>query len=1071
MAHKSMMKPRNLTLSLAAALVALTTSAALAEEAGPMGVYQNDGETYFSLSLSADAPTKVEGRNIVVLFDTSASQTGMYRDTALAALEGLLGSLGAEDRVQLLAADLEARPMNNRFSPAGSADLKGAVDKLRGVAPLGSTDMEQALTTAADLLKTSGADNRVVVYIGDGVSAANLLRGSSFARLADKLREDRVSVDSYAIGPKRDAELLAAIANQSGGNLYVDGPMVWADAAAGVTPDRATAENERRGAQAGRTLAAWAQGNVVWPTATTVSDSIAAIYPAKLPPLRSDRDSIVIGRLADGAKSVSIETSVDGQPLAWRRDVADPSESNAYLAELVERAQGDAGVSLPTLGTAGLDEAGRMLNVSVDGLTDIAEQAVAAGDRQGAASIAEAVLRRDPGNLRAQTVQRVVNKQPQASTEPPKEAADDLKMTRVAQAESSPAFGDAIVVQESGPVVYEQAPMEYEQGPIVYEQAPGQIIYDSVPGQIIPGQIIFEESDFPPAASVADDSLLDAVQQQNRVLAKQLEKEVQVALSEARDIMSNSPQEAIQSLKLMMQSIENAPELLADVRASLVDRLQSALRQASRAAAIKDDLDRQREEAVASGRERRLLLDRMAQDRERMKQLMDRFNALMDEGQYAQAEEVAEFVGEIDRVGVTAVAADQWASLSRYHHHNVTIRDRKAKMWIESMSLVEAAAIPFPDEPPIVYPDAEFWREITNRRKTYDSVSITGDSASERRIAEALSSPLNTTGLDFVEAPLEEVVDFLRTEYGIEIQLDQNALDDLGIGSDEPVTVSLRNISLRSAMRIMLKQLELTYIIADEVLLITTEEEAETRLTTKVYSVGDLVIDKTPLQTFGGGGGGQQGGIGGQQGGGGGFGGGGGQGGGGFGGGGGGQFSVPEDLVLTKRPAAPSSAAPVSVQQPQAPAKQARPARKTTAIQVDESIPADQFWDQYFGSTEPDAAAVRAASRGLMKKGQHDQVIALVQSALRHGQPQPWMYEALGITMQLSGASPPEVERAIMSAADFSSTPEELMLVSHYLIKLDLDRRAIQVLQQVVKLDPQRVRGVPVGPQGGRADR
>ncbi|WP_197531434.1 VWA domain-containing protein [Posidoniimonas corsicana] len=1014
----------SLVIALAAALL---PAAAQAGQVGPVGVYQHEsGDTYFSMSLSADfgAEPAQAGRNIAVLFDTSASQTGMYRTTALSALKAMLGKLRAEDRVRLYAVDLEARPMGDRFSPAGSAALGAAVEKLKHETPLGSTDLNKALKAAAHDLEESNASNRVVVYIGDGVSAANLLRGPSFAGLISELRDGRVSVNSYAIGPQRDAELLAAIANGTGGNLYVDGAMSLADEASGVTLERANEENARRGAQVGRTLASWAQAEVVWPKSVAVSDSISELYPAELPPMRSDRDSIVVGRLKPDAKQIQISASLGHadrpQPSAWRHAVPEASEANAYLSQLVGQAESDQGVSLPTLGTAGLNEVARTLNAGVEQLTNLAEKAVATGDSKSANQIAEAVLRRDPGNLRAKTVKRVVARKTGESDEPTDNRAD-LNMVRVAQVEvvDAPALGDPVVVYDSAEPYY-------------------------------------DPSGLPPADVVRDDEFLTAVEKQNRIMAEQLRKEVQVAISEARDIMSRSPQDAIQSLKLMAQSIQNAPELLADVRASLSDRLEMALRQASRAASIKDELDRQSEEAIAAARERMQLLDSMEQNREREKQLMDRFNALMDEEQYAQAEEVAEIVRTIDPEGVTPVAADQWAAFSRYHYQNQQLRALRAKAWIETLAQVEQSAIPFPDNPPIVYPDAEFWRQITESRKKYESVGITGKSDSEERIAEALASPLTSAGLDFLDTPLEEVVDFLRTEYEIEIQLDETALDDLGIGTDEPVTVNLRNISLRSALRLMFKQLELTYVIADEVLLITTEEEAETRLTVRVYNVGDLVIDKTPIPALGGaggGGGGFGGGGGGLGGGGGGFGGGGGGlggGGGGFGGGGG-AFSVPEDLVLTKRAVPTNASAPAVVAEP---VRKAKRAAKPSPIKIDDSIPADQFWADYFEAGEVDPAAVRETSRQLMKRGDHAGVVALIQNALRHGQPQPWMYEALGIAMQVAGNSPHDVERAIMSAVDFSSSADELILISHYLTKLELDSRAIQVLQQAVKLDP-----------------
>src|SRR4029077_4314821 len=150
----------------------------------------------------------------------------------------------------------------------------------------------------------------------------------------------------------------------------------------------------------------------------------------------------------------------------------------------------------------------------------------------------------------------------------------------------------------------------------------------------------------------------------------------------------------------------------------------------------------------------------------------------------------------------------------------------------------------------------------------------------------------------------------LQDEYGIPIQIDGPALADAGLTPQEPMTVNLHNIALRSALKLMLKDHKLTYIIQDEVLIITTPEQAETQLVAKVYPVADLML---PIQipSIGGGLGGGGGSMGGGQGGGGLGGGGGGGlgggGGGGLGGGGGGQFSVPgEDKPAAKTQESPA---------------------------------------------------------------------------------------------------------------------------------------------------------------------
>ena len=52
------------------------------------------------------------------------------------------------------------------------------------------------------------------------------------------------------------------------------------------------------------------------------------------------------------------------------------------------------------------------------------------------------------------------------------------------------------------------------------------------------------------------------------------------------------------------------------------------------------------------------------------------------------------------------------------------------------------------------------------------------------------------------------------------------------------VTADLSGVSLRSALRIILGELDLTYVIRDEILMITTPEEAELQEVTKLYPVG-----------------------------------------------------------------------------------------------------------------------------------------------------------------------------------------------------------------------------------------
>ena len=66
------------------------------------------------------------------------------------------------------------------------------------------------------------------------------------------------------------------------------------------------------------------------------------------------------------------------------------------------------------------------------------------------------------------------------------------------------------------------------------------------------------------------------------------------------------------------------------------------------------------------------------------------------------------------------------------------------------------------------------------------------------------------TELEFVDQPLIDVIEYLKERHNIEIVLDAKALLDAGIGFDTPITRNIRGISLKSALELVLGELDLT---------------------------------------------------------------------------------------------------------------------------------------------------------------------------------------------------------------------------------------------------------------------
>jgi hypothetical protein len=969
------------------------------------------GERYFALSLKPDnLGPPAAAYDVVVLFDTSASQAGMYRDDAIAALEAMVGTFGPGDRVKLIAVDLNAIPLTSGFVAPTSAEMQQALRKLDLRTPLGSTDMIAALQGAIDSFGPASTNPRSVVYFGDGVSRANVIESKEFDAIVKDLVANRAAVSSMAIGPSRDGRLLATLANHTGGMLYLD-------------------SDQNTGQDAGVAMAQAARGTVMWPVAATLPASVRESYPKQMPPLRADRDSILIGMLdAAGTGSLTVTYEANGKAIeqSWKLTPEAPNADFGFLPELVDRSRPNGGLSLPTVGSAGLREAAQVMTSSAEQLAELGGHALRTGDLSSARSAATAAVARDPGNPHAVAVLDATDKLAAA----PAGAEASLSLINL---QADGASGAADLFRE----------FEGDSG-----------------------------------------AFLDKVETEKRVQSEAIQAEVETGLSEARRKMSSDPEIARQALKVLLERVDTEPDLGAEVRSQLSGRIQSALREAGRIRVEVENRRTHAEENKAAAVEADRLVEDLARKRQKIKQLLDRFNALLEEGNFYSAEtDIADQVQELEP-GLPTGRVALWNARNLKNFHGLTrLRDLHHRNFVDAMYQVEVSADPFPDEPPIVYPDPAVWEQLTLRRKKYASVDLAGKSgSSETRILQALD---HETTFDYLDQPFKDVIEDISFSHNIPIVIDTKALEDFGIDTGTPITRTLKGISLRSALRLMLNELELTYIIKDEVLQITTPENAEAQLITKVYPVGDLVI---PIISgggqFGGGGGGIQGGGGGGfggGGGGGGFGGGGGGfggGGGGFGGGGGGGFFAVEDelsLGSNTEPKAPVTAPkqPVVVP-PTAVSSVVRPIK----LERKDGESHYDAWNAHFSAHRDDSAAervehakqVRETVRQLQssaksrlnandEKGSNaklQEIVVLTQAAVRGGAPQPWMYEAMSIAMLASGAPVEEVERALMSAVDFSTNDEEILHVASYMSRIGLESRALKLYREIASVNPMR---------------
>lgn len=111
----------------------------------------------------------------------------------------------------------------------------------------------------------------------------------------------------------------------------------------------------------------------------------------------------------------------------------------------------------------------------------------------------------------------------------------------------------------------------------------------------------------------------------------------------------------------------------------------------------------------------------------------------------------------------------------------------------------------------------------------------------EERIRSELGEK---TVVSFIETPLEDVVRFIAEKHDIPVIVDQRAMEEIGLSTDVPITMDLRNVSLRSTLKLILRDLDMTYVVKDEVLMVTTVEAAEKNLILKTYKFPDDLSDR-----------------------------------------------------------------------------------------------------------------------------------------------------------------------------------------------------------------------------------
>ena len=204
------------------------------------------------------------------------------------------------------------------------------------------------------------------------MSAGAAFNEEVFESTVEKLVDARVPVSSFGVGAYVNTPLLGALANRTGGYV-VDG----------------TSSAQEAGAE----LANAATATVFFPEDVSLTIGDADVYPNPLPPIRSDRETYLVGQTAEELEALTLSIPAvvnDGREadVEWNVSPKASERNNQYLYQLVQEASANNGATFAVAGRSLLTDRQVALNDVADDAADLAQQAANFGDVVSAERIA-----------------------------------------------------------------------------------------------------------------------------------------------------------------------------------------------------------------------------------------------------------------------------------------------------------------------------------------------------------------------------------------------------------------------------------------------------------------------------------------------------------------------------------------------------------------------------------------------------------------------------------------------------------------------------------------------------------
>ncbi len=256
----------------------------------PVVVYQPDTDVALAgIQIKPKLPdAPVRPKDYLVIVDTSASKAMGPLAIAHQITYHLSKKLGADDRVAIWTANITPKDLTRGFK-SGKA-LEDAVTNLAKEVPMGAVNLKKTLNDALATFEVKESRQRLVLFLGDGKSVADPLDSTDRAALCETMVKKQVAFFAVPLGMRLDSQNLHTLISGTGGKTIRPG--------VGEKSDHVVDHMLKDVAEP-------ILYNVEFSLPATVKDFL----PSKLPPLRRDAATLVVGKFAPGTKAIDYKLS------------------------------------------------------------------------------------------------------------------------------------------------------------------------------------------------------------------------------------------------------------------------------------------------------------------------------------------------------------------------------------------------------------------------------------------------------------------------------------------------------------------------------------------------------------------------------------------------------------------------------------------------------------------------------------------------------------------------------------------------------------------------------------------